>query len=396
MDENTFAKQVRLELENDIIPFWKKLRDDKYGGFIGYMGFDTKINSNAVKGCILNSRILWFFSQSYILLQSEDLLDEAKHAFVFMKNYCIDKKNGGLYWSVTYDGLINDATKHTYNQAFAIYALSSYYKASNDVSALQMAIDLYNVIEDKCRDKEGYLEAFNREFQTVNNDKLSENGVLAERTMNTLLHVFEAYTELYSITVSYKVKDKLKWMLEIINNRIYNPVLERQEVFFDKEYKSLINLHSYGHDIEASWLIDRFLDLSDDDDECIIQAKKITSKLREKIFKTAYDGESVANECENGVVDEDRVWWVQAESVVGFYNGYQKDKSQKEYLEAAENIWYFIKNNIVDKRVGSEWFWLVDKNGKPYENKPIVEEWKCPYHNGRMCIEIIRRINNAS
>ena len=166
-----------------------------------------------------------------------------------MKDYCFDKENGGIYWSITYDGKPEDTTKHTYNQAFCIYALSSYYEASKDEEALAMAKELFHIIEEKCTDEVGYLEAFDREFHLIENDKLSENGVIADKTMNTLLHVFEAYTELYRVSKDAEVKKRLEWILDTIADKIYNPKLHRQEVFFDKNYNSILDLHSYGHDL---------------------------------------------------------------------------------------------------------------------------------------------------
>ncbi len=224
----------------------------------------------------------------------------------------------------------------------------------------------------------------------MENDKLSENGVTADRTMNTLLHVFEAYTEFYRVTGKEEVKERLKWMMDMIAEKIYNPELHRQEVFFDAAYNPLIDLHSYGHDIETAWLVDRGVKIVGDP-EYEAKMTPITKDLTRQIYETAYNRHSLANECERGVVDTDRVWWVQAEAVVGFLNGYEKDASRTEYLEAAREIWQYIKTYLVDTREGSEWYWLLDEDGVPYENKPIVEPWKCPYHNGRMCMEVIRR-----
>ena len=169
-----------------------------------------------------------------------------------MKDKCIDRENGGVFWSLNYDGTPKDTTKHTYNQAFSIYALSTYYDASKDDEALRLAMELFELIESKCMDKVGYLEAFTREFVLEENDKLSENGVIADKTMNTLLHVLEAYTELYRVSKNEKVKKRLLWIMDLFETKIYNPVLKRQEVFFDANYNSIINLHSYGHDIETS------------------------------------------------------------------------------------------------------------------------------------------------
>ena len=384
------VEEVKEHLLHTIIPFWKNLRDNEHGGYYGWLGYDLALDKKAVKGCILNSRITWFFANAYTLLKDESLLDEAKHGFAFMKDYCFDKENGGIYWSITYDGKPEDTTKHTYNQAFCIYALSSYYEASKDEEALAMAKELFHIIEEKCTDEVGYLEAFDREFHLIENDKLSENGVIADKTMNTLLHVFEAYTELYRVSKDTEVKKRLEWILDTIADKIYNPKLHRQEVFFDKNYNSILDLHSYGHDIETAWLLNRGVDVLGEE---AYQKKMgpIIDDLTAQVYKVAFDGHSLANECEKGVVNTHRIWWVQAETVIGFLNGYQRNPEKKEYLEAAKSEWQFIKDYVIDKREGSEWFWEVDENGKPYPDRPIVEPWKCPYHNGRMCIEVIRR-----
>ena len=384
------VEEVKEHLLHTIIPFWKNLRDNEHGGYYGWLGYDLALDKKAVKGCILNSRITWFFANAYTLLKDESLLNEAKHGFAFMKDYCFDKENGGIYWSITYDGKPEDTTKHTYNQAFCIYALSSYYEASKDEEALAMAKELFHIIEEKCTDEVGYLEAFDREFHLIENDKLSENGVIADKTMNTLLHVFEAYTELYRVSKDAEVKKRLEWILDTIADKIYNPRLHRQEVFFDKNYNSILDLHSYGHDIETAWLLNRGVDVLGEE---AYQKKMgpIIDDLTAQVYKVAFDGHSLANECEKGVVNTHRIWWVQAETVIGFLNGYQRNPEKKEYLEAAKSEWQFIKDYVIDKREGSEWFWEVDENGKPYPDRPIVEPWKCPYHNGRMCIEVIRR-----
>ena len=391
MDTKQLKSEVKNHLEMKLLPFWKKLRDKKNGGFYGYVDFDLNIDKTAVKGCILHSRILWFFANAAMTLGDKTLLEYADHAYEFIKKCCIDETYGGIYWAVTYDGKIADDIKHTYNQAFAIYALSSYYDASGNKEALELAWKLYELIETRCKDSEGYLEAFDRNFEPVSNEKLSENGVMAEKTMNTLLHVFEAYTELYRVTKDEKVGENLRWILEIFADKVYNPKRHRQEVFFDAHWNTLIDLHSYGHDIETAWLIDRGCEVLGDQ-ALSEKMQAITKDLTAEVYKTAFKDNSLLNECEKGVDDVSRRWWVQAETVVGFLNGYEKAPEHKEYLEAVFGQWDYIKTNLVDKREGSEWFWDLDENGVPATKKPIVEPWKCPYHNGRMCFEVIRRL----
>lgn len=399
-------EEVKQELLYDIIPFWRKLRDDTYGGYYGWLSYDLKLDKKAEKGCILNSRITWFFANAYTLYKKgiiteeecqaagfcgEDLLAEARHGYEFFKNHCLDREFGGIYWSLNYDGSPLDTTKHTYNQAFCIYALSSYYEASGDEEALTLARTLFSLIEEKCTDEIGYLEAFTREFAPESNEKLSENGVLADKTMNTLLHVFEAYTELYRVAGDLDVKKRLLWILNIFATKVYNKKTHRQEVFFDAEYNSIIDLYSYGHDIETAWLIDRGVEVLKEP-VCTESMYPITQELTAQIYRVAFNGHSLANECDTGIVNVNRVWWVQAETLVGFLNGYEKTPENLKYRDAALAQWEFIKDYVIDKREGSEWYWEVNEDGSPIEGRPIVEPWKCPYHNGRMCFEVLTRI----
>ncbi len=386
------ANEVRKELTDRIIPFWKQLRDDEHGGYYGYMDFDLNVDKCYEKGCILNSRILWFFSNAYMTLKDKTLLAEADHAYKFMRDCCEDKDFGGVFWSVSYDGKPLDTTKHIYNQAFAIYALSSYYAASNDGGALEFAMDLFEKIETIGTDSYGYLESFNRKWELEDNDKLSENGLLADKTMNTLLHVLEAYTELYRVNKDEKVKAALVKILDAFRNHVYNEKTNRLEVFFDEKMNTISDLYSYGHDIEASWLLDRACTVLSDE-KITAETHEYTNALVAEVYKEALDNGAMNNECFKGVVDTTRVWWVQAEAMVGFYNCYEKTKEEK-YKDITEQLWEYIKKYIIDKRAGSEWFWDLDKDGNPVSKKPIVEPWKCPYHNGRMCMEIIRRCNN--
>lgn len=384
------VQEIEKHLREKLIPFWEGLADWQQGGFYGYLGYDLKLDKEAEKGVILNSRILWFFANACLTLGEDELLKYAEHAYLFLRDFCLDGKFGGVYWSLTYDGKVEDETKHTYNQAFAIYALSSYYAASGKQEALDLAYELYELIEVRCRDVGGYGEAYDRKFVPVSNEKLSENGVMATRTMNTLLHVFEAYTELYRVDHRADVADRLREILDVFADKVYNPKKQRQEVFFDREWNSLIDLHSYGHDIETSWLLDRGCRVLEDE-KYTEKLEPVILALAEKIYERAYRDHSVMNECENGEDNTDRIWWVQAESVVGFLNAWEKWPEKRYFLEAAEDIWKYICRVIVDQRAGSEWYWRVDEIGKPVEGEPIVEPWKCPYHNGRMCMEVIRR-----
>lgn len=383
-------EQVTNNLNSCILPFWKKMIDRDFGGYYGLMDFDLNLDKKAEKGCILNSRILWFFSNVYLETKDASVLPYAEHAFAFLKNYFLDREHGGVYWSLTYDGKVKDSTKHTYNQAFAIYALSSYYDASKSEEARSIAMELFRTVESQCRLGDGYGESYTVDFIPSENDKLSENNVIADKTMNTLLHVCEAYTELYRVSHDPEVQKRLYWTTDEFYNTVYNPELHRLEVFFDRDMHSIINLHSFGHDIEATWLIDLALTVLNDSELSKKLAPMILD-LTEKIYEAAYDNHSVMAEAENGVILTTRIWWVQCESVIGFWNAYQKTGDER-FKEAAEDIWQYIDQHLIDPRPGSEWYSEVDADGLPTNRLPIADPWKCPYHNGRMCLEIMHRI----
>jgi mannobiose 2-epimerase len=372
-------EEVRKHLTEHIIPFWKNLRDDEHGGFYGEVDFELCLNKKADKGCILNSRILWFFSNCYLVLGDETCLEYARHAYEFLKKSFVDEEHGGVFWSVTYDVNPQDTTKYTYNQAFAVYALASYYDASKDKNALESAQIIARDMEDNCRGGGGYyLEAFDREFNRIENEQLSENGVVADRTMNTLLHVFEAYSELYRAGKCFYFDGTLKRILDLFEQKIYNPEKKRLDVFFDLDYKPLIDLTSYGHDIEASWLLDRGCEIIG------LPPPAFTKELAAQVHKSALDEDgAVFYECESGNVNMTKVWWVQAEAILGFLNA--------GYTETAEKIWEYIKTHMIDSRPGSEWFNELNRDNTPIKEKAIADLWKCPYHNGRMCLEIIKK-----
>lgn len=393
------AQAFKDHLENNLIPFWSQLKDEEFGGFYGYVKGDGTVLKEEVKGVILNSRILWFFSQAYIQLKDEKLLEMAKHAYKFLVEKCIDTSYGGVFWSLNYKGEVEDDIKHCYNQAFAIYALSTYYEASGDKNALDYAYDIYRIIEEKCHDDGGYLEAFYRDFTKADNDKLSENGIMADRTMNTLLHVFEAYTQLYKVDHNDSVGNCLKAILDSFKDKIYNAEKEMCEVFFDNDYNSLIDLDSYGHDIEASWLINRACDVLDDA-EYSEKMLPIIVGLADGCYKNSMD-ESVSKisdmlaamnmEIENGVINKTKVWWIQAEAVTGYYNAYEQNPEKVEYKDISEKVWNFINKYFVDEKHG-EWVENIEDLNNIDYTQALVQPWKCPYHNGRMCLEMMKRL----
>lgn len=385
---STIRDEMRKELTERIIPFWHGLRDDVNGGFAGTVDFDLTRHPEADRGCIQNSRILWFFSEAYDFLKDPALLEDADHAFAMLTRMT-DGERGGVFWSVHADGSPADTVKHTYCHAFAVYGLSAYRAASGSEEALERAKELFRIMETRCRDEDGYLEAFTADWRPAENRKTSGNGVMAFRTMNTLLHVMEAYTALYRVWPDPGLRMRLMEILTIWETRIWNPGKRRQEVFFDRDYGSLIDLWSYGHDIETSWLTEKTLEALDD--------PALTERIRPKLLamadhtiREAMSDHGFANECCRGIRDEKRFWWVQAEALLGFLNAWEKT-GEERYREAVRIQWRYIRRFVSDPRPGSEWFRYVHEDGRPGSDEPVAEPWKCPYHNGRMALEFLRR-----
>ena len=380
-----FTNEVKEHLEQKILPFWMKLKDDRHGGFYGYMDEDLRLDPKADKGCILNSRILWTFSTAARVLGREDLRAYADQAYAFVDRF-LDPENGGVFWSVSFDGHPVDTTKHTYCQAFAIYGLAAYYRLTGKKEALGKAMDLFRVIEGKCRDAGGYLEALKADFSPESNEKLSENGVMASRTMNTLLHVVEAYAELYRAYPDDSVRQAGRAGLEQALHTVYNPQKRRMEVFFDAEFRPLLDMQSYGHDIEGSWLIW-------DAAEAMVPPeerepwRKMCIDLLESATERAFTDHGLHYEIVAGEVNTIRAWWPQAETLLGFDFGWRMTKDAG-WLKKMRTQWDYILRTIVDPREGGEWFNELYEDGTSV-HKPMVEEWKCPYHNGRMCLNLL-------
>lgn len=377
--------EIRAHLERKILPFWMGMKDEIYGGFYGYMDHNLITDRTADKGCILHSRILWTFSTAARVLQSAELRRYAEHAREFMRRF-EDPENGGVFWSVTFDGKPADTTKHTYCQAFAVYGLAAYYRLTGEQEALDKAMELFRVIESRCKDEFGYLEALKADFSPESNEKLSENGIMASRTMNTLLHVVEAYAELYR---EHRNGQLMVAGVEGLNQfpaRIYNPQKRRMEVFFDGDFRPILDMQSYGHDIEGSWLIW-------DATETFIRPdgretwRAMCLDLLESATERAFSDHGLNYEVVNGEVNRNRDWWPQAEAMLGFEFGWRMTKDPA-WIGRLKTQWDYVIRTIVDPREGGEWFYSVTEEGAPLP-KPEAEEWKCPYHNARMCLRLL-------
>ena len=380
-------QELKAHLTGTILPFWEGLKDGAHGGFYGYVDKDLRVRKEADKGCILHSRILWTFATAARLLNSPEYRAYADWAYEALGLF-EDREHGGVYWSVTFDGKPADTTKHTYCQAFAIYGLAAYYRLTGKRETLEKARKLFRLIEEKCTVYNGYGEAYRADFSPESNEKLSENGVMATRTMNTLLHVLEADTELHRAEPEEHVRQASVKALERFLHTMYNPEKHRLEVFYDDDYRPLLDMQSYGHDIESGWLLwDSAQEFLPEKERAPYRAMCLD--LLESVRRRAFTDHGLKNEWVAGETNELRIWWVQAETMLGLDCGWHLtgDPSWKEDLETQ---WKTIQRMIVDPRPGGEWYWSVYEDGSLTE-RPMVEEWKCPYHNGRMCLRLMER-----
>ena len=386
-------QQLRDELTQNILPFWmEKMRDDEQGGFYGRIKGDGQLVRESDKGGILNARILWTFSSAYLHLKDPIYLEMANRAKEFILVHFFDKELGGTYWTISYDGKPVETKKQIYSQAFFIYAFSEHYRASGDTSSLQTAIELFRLIEKHSFDSEqnGYFEAYSRDWKLLDDLRLSEKDANEKKTMNTHLHILEAYTNLFRIWKDDELARQLRNLILIFTEKIMNRSTRHLDLFFDENWNSKAQIVSYGHDIEASWLIDEAARVLGDQ-ALLNEVQKISTGIAEAACEGLQTDGSLFYEIDyaTGHLVKDRHWWVQAEAVVGFINAFELT-GNNEWLDKALKCWKYISENLID-RTGKEWFWSISDNGIPNRKDDKAGFWKCPYHNSRMCLEVMMR-----
>ena len=381
-------------LQKNILRFWlDKMVDQEHGGFYGRIDGHEHLHADAEKGAILNARILWAFSAAYRVLGDKTYLEAASRAKHYIIDYFIDPEYGGVYWSLDCNGKPLDTKKQFYAIGFAIYGMSEYARATGDAEALKVAIDLYRCIEEHALDHEynGYIEAMTRDWQPIADMRLSELDANYPKSQNTHLHIIEPYTNLYRVWKSDELKASLHNLIDIFTDRILNPETHHLDLFFDMDWKRGAGaLESYGHDIECSWLIHEAA-LVLGDAEVLKKVEPIVEMVAKASEKGLNADGSMVHEAnlDTGYVDSDLHWWVQAEAVVGFFNIYQYFGDESA-LQKAQHCWTYIKENLIDNENG-EWHCSRRKDGTLNLDDDKAGFWKCPYHNSRMCLEIIER-----
>lgn len=391
---NGFKQIMQEVLEHNILQYWlDKAVDQERGGFYGRIDGHDVLHADADKGAVLHARILWAFSAAYRVLQKPEYLKAAMHAKDYLLEHFVDKEYGGVYWCVDCNGEPVDTKKQTYAIGFAIYGLSEYARATGDRQALDMAILLYHDIENHAFDSKnnGYIEALTREWEPIADMRLSDKDENGSRTMNTHLHIIEPYTNLYRVWKDAGLEQRIRNLLTIFTDRILNHKTWHLDLFFNDEWESERNIQSFGHDIEAAWLLhESALVLGD---KALLRT---IGPLVRRIADAADEGLQADGSMlyerwlDSGREDRQRQWWVQCENIVGHVNLYQHF-GDEEALGVAVRCWAYVQKNLIDWKIG-EWHWAMLDDGTLNLEDDKIGLWKCPYHNSRMCLELMERM----
>ncbi len=398
MNAATLRAEIASELEGNLLPFWRERSvDNAHGGFVAEMASDGTVREGTPRGLILNSRLLWTFAALYRRLGQERDLELARHAFDVLESGFRDRENGGYFWQVDVDGRALDRSKKIYGQAFCTYAFSEFSLATGEPEPLAAARELFHLIERHAHDSEngGYIEARAADWSAASDLRLSAKDMDTAKSMNTHLHLLEAYTNLYRAWPDSTVATRLDELIGIFGRHIITRDADDRHLqhFFDEAWNPCSDTRIYGHDIEAAWLLSEATEvLGDKELEATVRLWAI--ELARTTLVQAIDADGgLAFEGRGGeVVNADRDWWCQAEAVVGFWHVFELT-GEPAFADAAVRIWRFIDRHLVDRNRG-EWFWRVRADGTVDENEPKVSEWKGPYHTVRMCLEMARRLGD--
>lgn len=394
LQRKLLKSELTSELDS-ILKYWSEHTvDEQNGGFAGQINFNDQRIENAEKGSVLNARILWTFSASYQTTKNENHKKLAERAFEFLSAYFYDTKFGGLFWSINEDKTPKDTKNQIYALAFAIYGLSEYYAISKNEKALEIAKNLYLKIQEHSYDpvNKGYFEAFTRDWQPIEDLRLSAKDANEKKTMNTHLHIIEGYVNLYKVWKDEKLLEDIIELLETIEKYFINTETGHLRLFFNENWIEKPDVVSYGHDIEAAWLLQQCAEISGNE-KLIENYKKYAIQIAEAT-KEGLDSDGglwYEFDPEKNKLIAEKHWWPQAEALIGFYNAYQLT-GKEEYLDIVYKNWKFIKKHILDQKNG-EWVWgIFDDYSLMQKDKAGF--WKCPYHNGRACLELISRIQD--
>ena len=387
-------QSIEQELTGNILPFWAERTPDLVnGGFYGALSNDLMVNNLIPRSAILYGRILWTFAKAYGKYRNPQYLSTAQRAYDYLRNCFWDEKFEGMVWSVNTHGEPVDARKHTYAQAFSIYGLAEYYLAIGQTGALVLARRIFELLEAYSHDPifGGYTESCGRDWVSAADQRLSDREPDCDKSMNTLLHLLEAYANLLRVWDEPRLRIRLVELIEVFLEHIFDPQTCHFQMFFHNDWTWFRQEHfSYGHDIEGSWLLLEAAKISENDG-LLKRVHSVSLQLAGSVYNEALQTDGrVLSESVGGPQSTELAWWIHAEAMVGFYNAYQLSR-QEHFTAASVQVWKFIRQNFVDNQHG-DWFKNLDPLAKPNPNSPKVGFWECPYHHSRACFEMIERL----
>lgn len=393
-NKSEFRQQLEAELTGNILPFWLTHVVDKVnGGFYGAVTNDLKVLNEVPRSAILCARILWAYAAAYRRLGGENYLATAQWAYDYLTQVFWDQKFGGVYWSVDHKGHPVLDRKHHYAQAFAIYGLTEYYLATQEPESLELAKSLFLLLEEHAFEPvyEGYIEGSSRKWEALEDMRLSDKDLNCRKSMNTMLHILEAYSNFMRVWDDARLRAQHRALLQTFQDHIIDHKIGHFKLFFDDQWHSLSDHMSFGHDIEGSWLLWEAAGIQGGS-ELMAQVRESVVRLATAVYQEGLDDDgSLFHEASpEGLVDPGKEWWTQAEAIVGFYNAYQLT-GQEQFAKAAYKVWTYIQDKMVDRTHG-DWFKRLFQDGTPETDRYKAGPWDCPYHHSRTCFEMIDRL----
>lgn len=394
LTSSELQQSFKIELTENILPFWMNHAVDKVnGGFYGAVSNDLVIHNEVPRSAVLCARILWTYASAYRCFGDEQYLSMAQRAYDYLTQAFWDQEYGGVYWQLDHRGKPVHDHKHHYAQAFAVYGLSEYHRATQDSQSLALAQDLFRLLEEHAYEPvdRGYLEGSSRTWGKLADMRLSPKDMNCRKSMNTVLHILEAYTNLSRVWDDAHLKAQHRALIEVFLDHVIDPSSYHLKLFFDDEWHPLSETVSFGHDIEGSWLLCEAAEIYDDQ-ALLARVRDTALKMGAVVYREGIDddGSLLYEAGPNGIEDSNKAWWAQAEAVVGFYNAYQLS-GEEHFAEAAFRCWHYIQNKMVD-RVQGDWIKQIFRDGTPNRSTFKIGPWECPYHHSRVCLEMLDRL----
>ena len=390
-----YAADMREDLTERILPYWYDTTLDKTNG--GYVLADDVQGPRAAteKQLVTQSRLIWTFSRVHLKgysAEKRNYLKAAEHGYRFLLDHFLDKKNGGYFWTTDLSGKVLNDRKIIYGESFVIYALVEYYRASNDKEALRRAIDLYHDVQQHAHDPKngGWFEHFTRDWTPIlKPDPEAIVEVAGYKSANTHLHLMEALTELYEVTLDDETKHSLEESLRLNTTYFYPKDAGKSCFHRQPDWKEVTDPKSaglsYGHNVEFAWLM--------------IRAQKVLGAppAWDHFYAHLNHAMNYGYDHEHGglysrgsddkpATDTDKVWWVQAEMLAALSDALQQ-KRNAEYEVALKKLLDFVTNFMTDPSDGV-WLDTVTAEGK-FKNTGKAHNWKANYHDVRAMLKFI-------